>query len=148
MRRPGRIWGQRLIGIVAGALVGAAAALSLDFGISVGLERETAKAVAPSVTGYPPAQPEAQTASDPNVEIMHLILVRVRHLMVRGELREAERLLSAAEMLTPGHPRLADAWRLLDVMKARIDLANMAPAAGPAGRRRGCAATRLPLAGH
>jgi TPR repeat protein len=124
-----RIWAQRFAGIVLGALAGAAAPYAFDHPTpaikDTGAVFDLGKYV-----------PEAHEAAG---QVTHTLLLRARELITRGRLREAERFLAAAEQLEPQSQPLLDLRRLLDLAKARIELADKAPAAGdpPQERKEG-----------
>jgi len=125
----GKVWLQRIAGVALGALAGTAAAYSPDLweavassdGPAAADQGDRAQRTAP----IPPAD-----AADSARQIAHMLITRARDLISRGEIREAERFLAAAEKLEPDSPVLAETRRLLDVAKAKIDLAKQAPATG------------------
>ncbi len=133
----GRVWMQRLVGIVLGGIAGAGAAYSLDLwhavwngGIKLSSERSLAR---PTERTAPiPAQDAAESAR----QIAYTLVTRARDLIARGEIRDAERFLAAAEKLEPDSVILAETRRLLDIAKAKIELARTSPATGrPAAPR-------------
>ena len=124
----GKVWLQRLAGVALGGLAGTAAAYSSDLweavasdGPAVAGEGDRTQRAAP----IPPAD-----AAESARLFAHMLITRARELITRGEIREAERLLAAAEKLEPDSPVLAETRRLLDVAKAKIELAKQAPATG------------------
>lgn len=127
----GRIWFQRAVGMVLGVAAGSAAAYSPEIwhavwngGITLPGERTAADS---SERAAPiPAADAAESAR----QIAHTLILRARELITRGEIREAERFLAAAERLEPDSPVLAETRRLLDIAKAKIELAKKAPATG------------------
>ncbi len=130
----GRIWMQRFAGILIGGLAGTAAALSPDIwnvlwdaGVTTPGERAAVDETA--VTTPIPAADAAESAR----QVAHALMMRARELIVHGEIRAAERFLDAAEKLEPDSQALAETRRLLDVAKAKIELAKTAPAAGRPG---------------
>lgn len=138
----GRIWLQRLAGIVLGGLAGTAAAYSLDLweairggGARIDLKADRAERAAP----IPAAAESAR-------QIAHTLITRARDLIARGEIRDAERFLAAAEKLEPDSPVLAETRRLLDIAKAKIELAKTSPATGRPPADRAAAAPRPPPA--
>jgi tetratricopeptide (TPR) repeat protein len=131
----GNIWLQRFAGILLGGLAGTGAAYSADLWHVMwngGLEAPGQRAAAdrPQAgddrTSSIPAPEPAENAR----QIAHTLVTRARELISRGEIREAERFLAAAEKLEPDSPTLAETRRLLDIAKAKIELATSAPAAG------------------
>lgn len=128
----GKVWLQRCAGIVLGGLAGAGAAYSTDIwhvAWNGGIESPSERAAA--------AAPEDRTASIPAADaaenarqIAHALMTRARDLIARGEIRAAERFLAAAEKLEPDSTALAETRRLLDIAKAKVDLAKSAPATG------------------
>lgn len=129
-------WLQRLTGIVLGGLAGTAAAYSIDLWHGVwnaGVESPAERAAAArpeAATEQRPAPIPAPDAAESARQITHTLVLRARELIARGEIREAERFLAAAEKLDPNSQALAETRRLLDVAKAKIDLAKSAPATG------------------
>jgi len=129
--RTGKVWLQRFAGIALGGLAGTAAAYSVDLVAALGnAEADTANAgeTQRDATLPPP------TANETGLQIAHTLMSRARDLIARGEIKEAERFLAAAETLAPGHPALVETWKLLDLAKAKIELAKQAPATGQAER--------------
>ena len=63
------------------------------------------------------------TAAESARQITHTLVLRARELIARGEIRQAERFIAAAEKLDPDSQALAETRRLLDVAKAKIELA-------------------------
>lgn len=132
----GNVWLQRFAGIVLGGLAGTAAAFSADLwhvvaNGSVETPGEHATAERPGagredLSAPIPAPDGAESAR----QFAHTLVTRARELIMRGEIRDAERFLAAAEKLEPDSPTLAEARRLLDVAKAKIELAKTAPAVG------------------
>lgn len=128
----GKVWLQRCAGIALGGLAGAGAAYSTDIwhvALDGGIRSPSERAAA--------ATPEERTAPIPAADagesarqIVHTLVTRARDLIARGEIRDAERFLAAAEKLEPDSPALAETRRLLDVAKAKIELAKSAPATG------------------
>ena len=125
---------QRFAGILIGGLAGTAAALSPDIwnvlwdaGVTTPGERAAVDETA--VTTPIPAADAAESAR----QVAHALMMRARELIVHGEIRAAERFLDAAEKLEPDSQALAETRRLLDVAKAKIELAKTAPAAGRPG---------------
>lgn len=123
-----KIWLQRFAGVVLGGLAGTAAAYSLDLweairsaGPGVELRADHPERAAPI-----PAPDAAESAR----QIAHTLVTRARDLIAHGEIRDAERFLAAAEKLDPDSPALADTRRLLDIAKAKIELARTVPATG------------------
>jgi hypothetical protein len=138
----GKVWLQRFAGIVLGGLTGTAAAYSLDLweairsgGTSFALtgERDRAERGAPI-----PTLDAAESAR----QIAHTLMTLARELIARGEIRDAERFLAAAEKLEPDSPILGETRRLLDIAKAKIELAKEAPATGRAPADRGAETER------
>jgi TPR repeat protein len=133
----GKVWLQRFAGIILGGVAGTAAAYSpdlwtavVDSGIATPEER-TAAADERERTAPIPSLDAADTAR----QIAHTLITRARDLIARGEIRDAERFLAAAEKLEPDSVTLAETRRLLDVAKAKIELAKKAPATGTAPTR-------------
>jgi TPR repeat protein len=129
--RRGRVWLQRGAGIVLGALAGTGAAYSADLwqaflSPEIASPGERAAADRDERTAPIPALDAAESAR----QIAHTLVIRARDLIARGEIREAERFLAAAEKLEPDSAPLAETRRLLDVAKAKIELAKTAPATG------------------
>lgn len=126
----GRVWLQRLAGVVLGGLAGTAAAYSPELweAFAGGPANPLGQGERADRGDRAPIPPPdaAETAR----QITHMLIVRARELIARGEIREAERFLAAAEKLDPDSPSLAETRRLLDVAKAKIDLAKKAPATG------------------
>jgi tetratricopeptide (TPR) repeat protein len=133
----GRVWLQRLAGVALGGLAGTAAAYSPELweafvgGPSAPVAGEGERADRADRAPIPPVD-----AAESGRQITLMLITRARELIARGEIREAERFLAAAEKLDPDSPILAETRRLLDVAKAKIDLAKKAPATGnpPADR--------------
>ena len=137
-----KVWLQRCVGIVLGGLAGTGAAYSADLWHVVwngGIESpsERAAAAARPEPARPVAGQEERTAPIPAADaaesarqIAHTLVTRARDLIARGEIREAERFLAAAEKLEPDSTTLAETRRLLDIAKAKIELAKSAPATG------------------
>jgi TPR repeat protein len=131
----GKVWLQRFAGIVLGGLAGTGAAYSADlWQVWTGGADGTAERAA---ADRPEAGQDDRTATIPAPEpaenarqIAHTLVTRARELITRGEIREAERFLAAAEQLEPDSPTLAETRRLLDIAKAKIELATSAPATG------------------
>lgn len=129
----GKIWLQRAAGIMLGGLAGTAAAYSADLWHGVfwegstppGSERASAADERERAAPIPAADPAEATR-----QIVHTLVTRARDLIIRGEIREAEKFLAAAEKLEPDSPSLDETRRLLDVAKAKIELAKSAPATG------------------
>ncbi len=131
---PGRrtVWLQRCVGIVLGGLAGAAAAFSGDFLNVVWNGGSAPPGERAAVDRGERSTPIPGTdAGESARQMAHLLLTRARELIARGELRAAERFVAAAERLEPDSPILGETRRLLDIAKSRIELAKMAPAAGP-----------------
>jgi hypothetical protein len=136
----GRVWLQRCTGILLGGLAGTGAAFSADLwhvAWNAGIETPSERAAADT----PDAGAERRTAPIPTVDaaesarqITHTLIMRARELIARGEIREAERFIAAAEKLAPDSVTLAETRRLLDVAKAKIELAKSAPATGKPDR--------------
>jgi tetratricopeptide (TPR) repeat protein len=131
----GKVWLQRFAGMVLGGLAGTGAAYSTDLwqAWTAGLEAPGQQAA----VERPQAGRDDRTAQIPPPEpaenarqIAHTLVTRARELIMRGEIREAERFLAAAEKLEPDSPTLAETHRLLDIAKAKIELAKSAPATG------------------
>lgn len=130
----GKVWLQRCAGILLGGLAGTAAAYSPDVwavlwdgGITSPAERAQ---VAEKTQAERPAPIPALDANETARQIAHTLITRARDLIARGEIRDAERFLAAAEKLEPESATLAETRRLLDVAKAKIELAKKAPATG------------------
>ncbi len=129
-------WMQRCAGIVLGGIAGTGAAYSADLWHVVrnaGVESPAERAAAdkPDVARDQPAAPiPAVDAKESARQIAHTLMLRARELIARGEIREAERFIAAAEKLEPSSQTLAETRRLLDVAKAKIELAKSAPATG------------------
>jgi len=122
--RRGKVWLQRFAGVALGGIAGTAVAYSVDLMSAVRGETATAAATARDAALPPP------TAAETGLQIAHTLMSRARDLIQRGEIKEAERFLAAAETLAPGHPSLTETWKLLDIAKAKIELAKTAPATG------------------
>lgn len=128
-------WLHRAIGIVLGGLAGTAAAYSIDLwhvmwnaGVDTPAERAGAR---PDASADQRAAPiPAVDAAESARQITHTLVLRARELIARGEIRQAERFIAAAEKLDPDSQALAETRRLLDVAKAKIELAKSAPATG------------------
>jgi TPR repeat protein len=128
----GGLWRQRFVGIVLGGLAGTAAAFSPDIwnllwdgGVTTPGER-AATAETAGTTVIPPVD-----AAESARQVAHGLMMRARELIVHGKIREAERYLAAAEQLTPDSAALTETRRLLDIARAKIELATKAPASGP-----------------
>ncbi len=136
--RGANIWVQRSAGVVLGGLAGTAVAFSTEFWPSawdalteVPNERVVATVPLPAENAAPiPAPDTAETAR----QIAHALASRARDLIARGEIREAERFVGAAERLAPETPALDETRRLLTIAKVKLELADLAPASGPAAR--------------
>jgi hypothetical protein len=132
----GKVWLQRCTGIVLGGLAGTAAAFSADLWHVVwnaGIESPAERAAAdrPDAGRDQRAAPiPALDAKESAHQIAHTLILRARELIARGDIREAERFIAAAEKLEPASQALAETRRLLDVAKAKIELAKSAPATG------------------
>jgi hypothetical protein len=116
------------VGIALGGLAGAGAAHSLESWESL---QDTAGVVSPRQSVSLEAAAARPFDSDEiSHQISHLLITRALALIARGEIREAERFVAAAEKLSPESPILEETRRLLDIAKARIELAGQAPASG------------------
>lgn len=127
---PGRAtaWMQRIAGIVLGGIAGTAAAYSPDmWAMLQGGVAPGALAIDGNRAAATDATPDS---ADTARQIAGTLLARARDFILRGEIREAERFIAAAEKLEPNAPNLAETRRLLDVAKAKIELARTAPATG------------------
>jgi len=139
----GRPWLQRCAGIILGGLAGVGAAYSVDLWdafSNVGLASPGERAAVEQTAPIPSAD------ADAGKQILHTLVTRARDLIMRGEIREAERYLAAAERLDPDSPMLDETRRLLDVAKAKIELGKTAPATGRADTQR-ADAERRPVPG-
>lgn len=148
----GKVWLQRCAGVVLGGLAGAGAAYSAEIwhavwngGIAAPSERAAAPAPEPQRAAAIPAVDAAESAR----QIAHALVTRARDLIAHGEIREAERFLAAAETLEPNSAVLAETRRLLDIAKAKVELAKSAPATGkpePAAPQEAAAPEATPAA--
>ena len=125
------MWLQRGAGIVLGGLAGTAAAYAPD--LWQALHASTAP-VAPKAMvvngGRMPHSEAAPNPADLARQFAENLLARARDFIVHGQLREAERFIAAAAKLEPNVPHLAEIRRLLDIAKAKMELAKEAPATG------------------
>lgn len=127
---------QRCAGIVLGGIAGTGAAFSADlwhvvWNAGVQSPAERAAADRPDADRAERAAPiPAVDAKESARQIAHTLMLRARELIARGEIREAERFIAAAEKLEPSSQALAETRRLLDVAKAKVELAKSAPATG------------------
>ena len=130
----GKVWLQRCAGVVLGGLAGAGAAYATDIWHVVwdgGITAPSERAAAPAPAADERAAPiPAADAAESSRQIAHALMTRARDLIARGQIREAERFLAAAEKLEPNSAVLAETRRLLDIAKAKIELAKSAPATG------------------
>jgi TPR repeat protein len=128
-----RAWLQRGAGIVLGGLAGTSAAYSLELWDAV----QGSVELVPGPDGErrrDAAEIPPPDAAESARQIAHVLITRARDLISRGEIREAERFIAAAEKLEPDSPVLAETRRLLDVAKAKIELAKKTPSTGRPGQ--------------